>query len=249
MSYYPAGRSLEALFIGAGNMSAKASNSVGDTPDHSVLTDSRIKTWNDFTEEWTEADSGTANGSEDAGGSGLLIPQIALEAIKHGATGLRFVSIAASSTDIHDFDPASVDLLANGLNRWDDGLSKVRRSGLEPDVLIVNIGEGDGTTILTKAQIKAHHQAIVTAAVAAWASLRRIVDCVPPLRRDEPVGTQTARGELLQAIAEVADESAIVRAVDLAKWNLRKTGDANYPFQTVTECGEIAKVIEPECRL
>ena len=249
MSYYPANRSLQALFIGQGNVVAKASYSVGDTPDHDTLTDSRIKVWNDSIEEWVEADSDTTDGAEDAGGSGILIPQIALEAIKHGAAGLRFISVATTDTDIHDYDPSSADLLGNGLNRWDDLLSRVRRSGAEPDVLVINGGEGDGSTVLTKAQIKTHHQAIVTAAVAAWSSLRRIVDCIPPTRRDAPVGTQTARGEMYQAITEVGDENAIVRTVDLAKWNLRTTGAANYPFQTVTEYGEIAKVIEPECRL
>lgn len=249
MSYYPANRSLEVLFIGAGNMSAKASNSIGDTPDHTVLTDSRIKVWNDTTDQWVTADSNTTNGSEDSGGSGLLIPQIALEAIKYGAGGLRFVSIAASSTDVHEFDPASTGLLGNGLNRWDDGISKVSRSGLEPDIVAINLGEGDSTTVLTKAQIKTHHQAIVTAAMAAWSTLRRIVDCIPPVRRDAPAGTQSARGETYQAITEVGSENSIVRVVDLAKWDLRKTGDANYPCQTVTEYGEIAKVIEPELRL
>lgn len=247
MSAYPETRSLPVFIIGGGNMVAKPSFSPGDPPPAS-LTDARIKTWNDTLEEWVVADSTAADGTETAGGSGILVPQIALRTFDQDAVGFRFISIAEQGVDVDVFDPASPDEVSPGVNRWQRGIDLTTRAGLEPEVLLVDVGD-DTSTILTQADIKAHHLAILDAAFVAWPSLRRAVVAIPPVRVDVPAGTQTARGEMYQAIqAAVEERAARARFINLGRWHLRMTSDPNYPYQTTTQYGEIAREFEGQMR-
>lgn len=241
---------LRVFFIGQSNISAKASFSASEPPDHSTLTDVRITTWHPTDNNWVVADSSLLHGTENAGGSGILIPQIFLEAAKYGAPSLQFISTALSAKDVDVFAPSSTTIQASGSNRWGDSVQYCNESGFEPTHVVTWVGEGDGLTVLSEADIYAHHLEIVEQCIVEFQALRRIVICIPALRFDLPAGVQSKRGAMLRAIEQVAGEyPELIAVADMARFDTHPSADGVYPHHTVSEYGQIAQVIEPLLRL
>lgn len=243
---------LRMFAYGQSNLTAQPSYSdPADPPDHSRLTDTRIKVWDDSAEEWVVGDSAHASGLHGAGGTGLLYPEIALNAFANGATDTYLLSIAEPAKDVHQMAPSSNELIFDGntVNRWDKGIEHARQAGLEAEYLIGHIGEGNGSTILTQAMIKGYHDEIIDAALAEWpSSLRRVVLAIPSMRLDLPAGTQSTRGHVVRAIRAIEVERAgLVKVVDLAEWHLRSY-PSQYPHNNTSEYAAQAVLFEAALR-